>query len=244
MKQNPPSIALVTPVWNDSKRLSIFGAELAMACAKSEPLVQWLIADDGSSEEERAALRLLTDQFRRVFAGVELYLAPRHEGKGGVIRSAWATQPRADWYVFVDADGSVSATDLFQLIQSAVTADQSVIGIRKRTENTQFKASLWRSFFHRGFLLAADLILGLDSEDLQCGAKVIRGDDYRKVERGLREVGFVFDCELLHQLNRAGLTWKEMPVNWIGKNGGTIKPLREAWRMFLGLLRVRANPSR
>jgi len=42
-------IVLVTPVWNDSKRLSEFGPSLAQALAASELPVRWVVADDGSS---------------------------------------------------------------------------------------------------------------------------------------------------------------------------------------------------
>lgn len=232
-------ILLVTPVWNDSSRLAGFGAELAQALTESPLAVRWIIADDGSGPEEPVKLRELQTTFGRAFPQVGLHFAARHLGKGAVVREAWALAPDSGWFAFVDADGSVSPDDLIGLIQTAVLSDTSVLGIRKRTATTRIVESPWRSLFHRGFLHAAHLILGLQCEDPQCGAKVIRGSDYRRVAGRLRENGLAFDSELLGALKRAGAGWLEVPVNWIEKPGGKVRPLRDAWRMLAALLRIR-----
>ena len=44
------------------------------------------------------------------------HFAARHRGKGAVIREAWALDPTAAWLAFADADGSVNASDLLDLI--------------------------------------------------------------------------------------------------------------------------------
>ena len=50
---------LVTPVWKDSARLSVFGRELAEELAKRGSKIRWIIADDGSGEVEVERLGLL-----------------------------------------------------------------------------------------------------------------------------------------------------------------------------------------
>lgn len=232
-------ILLVTPVWKDSARLAVFGKDLADALAATHLPIRWMIADDGSGEDEHARLRELRDGFATVFPGVELHFAARHAGKGSVVREAWALAPEADWLAFVDADGSVSAEDMLGLIGRAVTSGVSVLAIRKRTATTHIEESFVRGLAHRGFLLAARMILGLRCEDPQCGAKVIKGDDYRAIAGNLIEEGFAFDSELLAALNHHGAVWAEVPVTWIQKKGAKVKLWRDAWRMFAALLRIR-----
>ncbi len=235
----PVEILLVTPVWNDSSRLAGFGAELARALAASPLPIRWIIADDGSGPHEHAALTRLRDTFAETFPRVELHFAAAHHGKGSVVREAWALGPDAAWLAFVDADGSVTAEEMIGLIDRAVTSGSSVLGIRKRTATTRLVESPWRSLFHRGFLLAAHLLLDLQCEDPQCGAKVLRGSDCRRVAGGLREHGLAFDSELLCALKRDGASWLEIPVNWVEKPGGKVKPLRDAWIMLAALMRTR-----
>ena len=236
-----PEILLVTPVWNDSRRLTGFGADLAHALAAHPRPIRWVIADDGSGSAERAKLAELQREWLEIFPNVGLHLASAHRGKGAVIREAWNLAPDAAWLSFVDADGSVSAPEFLRLIELAVTAGKSTIAVRKTTATTRVEASLFRSLLHHAFLTVADILLNLRSEDLQCGAKIIRGDDYRKVAGILREDGFAFDSEMLCALHRRGLAWQEVPVTWIGKIGGKVHPLRDGWSMLKALYRVRRN---
>lgn len=232
-------ILIVTPVWNDSTRLAEYGKSLAAAFATSPLELEWMIADDGSGAEEAKRLETLRDEFQKTFPHVRVHLASAHRGKGSIIREAWSQSSTARWLAFTDADGSVTAQDLLGLFESAINAQQSVIGIRKRTRTTHISESLWRSFFHHGYLLVVHLILGLRCEDLQCGAKILRGDDYRHIAHRLEEDGFAFDTELLAMLNRQGFNWLEIPVNWAEKKGGKVRPLVDAWSMFKAVLRIR-----
>ncbi len=243
MPVSSAEILLVTPVWNDSARLSGFGAELAKALAESPLPIHWVIADDGSGAGQHAPLRELTAKFSGVFPRVGLHLAARHSGKGAVVREAWALAPDAAWLAFVDADGSVAPAELLRLIQTAVDSGSSALGIRKRTATTRLEESLWRGLFHRGFLLAARLILGLRCEDPQCGAKVLDGQAYRRLAGGLRENGLAFDSELLWALHRDGTEWSEVPVTWVEKKGGKVNPLLDGGKMLAALLRIRRQSA-
>ncbi len=239
MPENPSQILLVTPVWNDSARLAEFGKSLAKALAGSSLPIHWIIADDGSARSEHTRLTELRASFARVFPYVGLHFAKQHHGKGSVVREAWALAPDAEWLAFVDADGSVTAEDLLALIETALASGSSVMGVRKRTATTRVVESPWRALVHRGFLLAAHLLLDLQCEDPQCGVKILKGRDYRAVAHRLCENGLAFDSELLATLKRGGMDWLDIPVTWTEKKGGKVKPLRDAWGMFAALLRIR-----
>lgn len=241
MPDVPEEILLVVPVWNDSARLAVFGAELAKELAACPLPIRWVIADDGSDAGEAPRLLELRDRFAEVYPRVEVHFAEEHLGKGGVVRNAWKLDPAAAWLAFVDADGSTSAADFLGLVQRAVAEDTSVLGARLRTETTRIEESFIRSITHRGFLLTARLLLGLRCADPQCGAKVFKAADYRRVEPALAEVGFAFDSEMLAALQKDGARWIEVPVNWSEKGGGKIRLFRDAPRMLAALFRIRAN---
>ena len=234
------TIILVTPVWNDSRRLASYGAELAKELAKRDSTIQWVIADDGSEEPgEIPRLQAQLEEYRKTYPHVSLHLASHHNGKGSVVREAWTLSPEADWLSFADADGSVNAQDMLDLIEYAVSAGESTIGVRKTTETTRVQEGLMRGIRHRGFLLAVQLLLGFRTEDTQCGAKVIRGDDFRTVAPRLIELGWAFDAEMLAELNAAGLTWHERPVNWVEKGASRIRPWQDSITMLISLFRIR-----
>jgi len=239
MLRGPDGILLVTPVWHDSARLGPFGRELAEALADSSMPVTWIVADDGSGDAECRRIQALAESYRETFPHVHAHFAETHRGKGAVVREAWSLAPQAAWFAFVDADGSIPAQDLVGLLKVATREGRSVIGIRRRTATTVLEEHPFRAMTHRLFLTLARAMLGLRSHDIQCGAKVIRGEDYRRIAARLEEPGLAFDSELLATLAQSGETWAELPVNWREKSGGRVKPLRHAWRMIGALLRVR-----
>jgi len=233
------TIILVTPVWNDSQRLASYGIDLARELAKRQSNIHWMIADDGSKPEEPPRLQKQLEEYRIIYPHVSLHLATHHNGKGSVIREAWALSPGVDWLAFVDADGSVNAPDMLDLINEAVRSGSSTIGVRKTTETTRVQEGFLRGIRHRGFLLAVRILLGFRTEDTQCGAKVIRGEDYRAISSRLVELGWAFDAEMLAELHAAGRTWRELPVNWVEKGASRIRPWMDSITMLLSLIRIR-----
>lgn len=232
---------LVTPVWKDSARLATFGQKLATELAKRESTIRWIIADDGSGAAEVQQLEELQSGFAKLYPRVRVHPAKDHYGKGSVVREAWALEPEADWLSFVDADGSVSAPDMLDLIEKAQESGRSTLAIRKNTETTKVKEGIFRWIRHHGFLLACRLLLKIRSEDTQCGAKVLDGEAYRRIADNLIEPGLAFDAELLAEMTAAGIEWDEVPVNWVRVGGSRIHAWHDAWEMLLTLFRIRAR---
>jgi hypothetical protein len=238
---NEAIMILVTPVWKDSARLALFGRELADELAKRGSDIRWIIADDGSGTEEVVALERLAEEFGAIYPRVRLHVAEGHRGKGSVVREAWALEPEAEYYGFVDADGSVSASEMLDLIERARRSGSSTIAIRKNTETTKVDEDLLRKLRHHGFLTACHWIVGVKSEDTQCGAKVLKGADYRAIAGRLQENGLAFDAELLAELSAAGFKWDEVPVNWARKGGSRVHPWNDATDMLAALFRIRGR---
>ena len=237
-------ILLVTPVWRDSKRLESFGTDLAHTLADTDHGVRpihWVIADDGSEAEDRDKLKALHQQLMKIYPDVSLHFAEAHRGKGAIVREAWSLDPEAKWLVFVDADGSLSPEELIRLIGAAEDCGQSVMGIRKKTTTTHVVESFPRAIAHRLYILAVKMLVGVRCEDPQCGAKVLLGSDYRKVADNLKEDGLAFDAELLAALAARGCSWNELPVTWIEKDGGKVRPMRDAWGMLAALWKIRVR---
>jgi dolichyl-phosphate beta-glucosyltransferase len=79
--------------------------------------------------------------------------------------------------------------------------------------------------------------------DTQCGFK---GFTARAAETCFpRQTldGFSFDAELLHIAAMQGLRVDEVPVRWLNSPKSRVNPLTDSTRMFLDLLRVRANTA-
>lgn len=234
-------IALVMPVWNDSARLAKFGPKLAAALQESTRPVRWIVADDGSTDIEKAKVKALVESFRVSYPSVEAMFFDQRSCKGGAVYSAWDACPEATWLAFVDCDGAVSAHSMVCLMEKAASlgAESGCIGVRHDSEETPLQRPLGRLISFYIFSTLVHVLTGVRFEDTQCGAKVIPAKGYRHIAGRLKERGFIFDVELLLALGKAGYQIKEQRIPWSEVPGGKVNPLRDAWTMIGGLLRIR-----
>ncbi|MDG1242726.1 MAG: glycosyltransferase [Opitutae bacterium] len=241
MPLSEKQIVLVTPVWNDCKRLELFGPKLAQALSKSDLTVRWIVADDGSSKLEQAKITALVECLSVVYADVEVMLFAERSRKGGAIYQAWSACPDADLLAFVDADGAVDAPSTLRLLRHACQCDPNVgvVGVRHNAVDTPVQRPWQRLLCFRMFTKLVRGLVGIEFEDTQCGAKVIPAAAYRALSTQLVERGFVFDVELLVALEAQGSRIEELRIPWREMPGGRVKPLRDAWGMIAGLLRIR-----
>lgn len=235
------NILLVTPVWNDSQRLEVFGMELANALNGSGLSVHWVIADDGSSSREQSALKKLLIRFKKRYADVELIRVETRSRKGGAIYAAWDRYLEADWLAFVDADGAIGASTVVSFLKSSIDAGGACVAIRCREGAIQVERSPMRWLSFKCFNALVRMICKCSFHDTQCGLKVVPSRGYRLVRGRLSERGYVFDVELLVALSACGVTIRECPIPWVEKPGSKIKILRDGPTMLAGLLRIRSR---
>lgn len=239
-----PKYVLVTPVWNDSNRLKIFGGQLAEALCDAGMDIQWVIADDGSTTQEKELLKQLSNTFSKIYPNVELMHNAERSRKGGAIRAGWDAFSSADYYCFVDGDGAINADVMLGLMRNAGegSSGTSVVGIRQKgSMGNEVKRTWLRNVLFRAFSMLMRGLLKEPWRDTQCGAKVIHGDAYRSIRDSLVETGFVFDAELLSHLSHSGKKVKEVPIPWREVPGSKLSLLTDSWRILLGLVRIRSR---
>ncbi|MEM7792207.1 MAG: glycosyltransferase [Verrucomicrobiota bacterium] len=234
-------IGLVTPVWNDSTRLEVFGFHLAEALKKCGLSIKWLVSDDGSSDKEKVRLKMLVERLSKIYPEIDLVLCNVRSRKGGAVYQGWDTLEDADYLAFVDADGAIDPDSTIDLVERALSLgkEAAVVGIRQGDTNRQVTRSAPRAISFRVFRGAVNSLLGVDFTDSQCGIKIIPGDTYRELRSRLPETGLAFDVELLLALRGYGIQLHEFPIPWKEVSGGKVNPFRDAWLMLAALLRIR-----
>lgn len=222
-------------------RLGQFAPTLANALAASGLPVKWVIADDGSSAEEARRLGDMITPLKSAYACIELMHCSQRFRKGGAIYEAWNEDDAAAWFAFVDADGAIDAATVVQLLKQALLSNDKlgIIGVRSNTEHAPAHRPLSRAISFKLFTFLVHWLTGLKYSDTQCGVKIVPAIAYRSIGNRLLERGFVFDVELLLAMETSGCDVKEVPIPWAEIPDGKVRPLRDAWAMLGGLLRIR-----
>ncbi len=96
-----------------------------------------------------------------------------------------------------------------------------------------------RHLLGRVYATLVSSLLQIPIYDSQCGFKLIPGSAWEKVRQKLQIGGFAFDVELLVALLDSGIKVTELPIDWHETPGGKVHLIRDSYRMYRDVLRVR-----
>lgn len=244
------SLHLVIPCFQESQRIAPFLRDLK-AVFGTDCQTKIMLVEDGSGAAEQARfVSVVESTIRDCPLFTPPLLLPENLGKGGAVYAGWAQHDDADWLAFVDADGSCSASETKRLIELAQRSSSLYAGkgsppalfasrvkILGRQVDRQFK----RHLMGRIYATLVSELLHIPVYDSQCGLKLVPRAAFEKISNRLSIKGFAFDADLLVNLLDAGQDVVEVPIDWHETPGGKIQLIRDSWRMFRDVLRIRGN---
>ncbi len=171
---------------------------------------------------------------------VRLLQNERNMGKGYAVRRGMLAA-RSEWVLFTDADLSAPIEELERLWQAVQgQAADGAIGSRALDRSLiEIHQSWFREQAGRVFNLAVRLLTGLPFYDTQCGFKLFSQRLVEDVFPRQKLHGFGFDVEVLFLARKLGYRVIEVPVRWRHSQGTKVRVLRDAFRMFWDLVRIR-----
>lgn len=230
---------LVIPCYCEQKRLPKFLPELCQRIDASGSEIDIQLVDDGSPEEEQAALKGIAFDARMRFPFVHPpRLLPQNLGKGGAIRAAWDKADGYDILAFVDADGAASAKETVRFLKTVGSdgnAKRIHIAIRQAKGNRNLQRTLSRKMIAKGFNTLINKRYDIQVTDTQCGLKALPRAFYQNTRDTLRQNGYAFDLELLLAAKNQGLEISTLPIDWREIPGSTTN-MRHALAFLLQIL--------
>lgn len=139
--------------------------------------------------------------------------------------------------LFMDADFSVSITELDKFINENKLIGDILIGNRRSNESVNNGTPFIRKLVGSAYLVTMRLVLGFKLSDTQCGFKIFRKDDYLKIG-GVEFNNFSFDIELLYKLSKIRKII-EIPVNYNHNSDSKVSIINDSLAMFVDLIRLR-----
>jgi len=240
---------IAIPCFQESARLPPFLDSLCRELEKAAFQASIVVVDDGSGSVEAARTRAIINEFQKKYARLiaEPVFLTGNRGKGGAVYAGWAAcladAGAEDLLCFVDADGSVPASEVSRLI-GRLLADEdqkwdALFGSRVKALGYHVSRVAARHYVGRVFATLTTLVTGIEVYDSQCGLKVIRRAAFEAIQKDLREMRFVFDVELTSLLLEGGFRIREIPIDWQEVPGSKVRMFRDSIRMFVGLLRIK-----
>jgi putative flippase GtrA len=226
-------LSVVVPAFREAERIGSTVAEIRSQLAELDRAgeLEIVVVDDGSSDgTAEAAVAGGADQ---------VVVQPQNRGKGAAVRAGvMASTGRT--VAFTDADLAYAPHQLMRFLDAIESGFDVAIGNRHHEQtDTLTGTSALRSFGSRGVNMATTLLLLGNYRDTQCGCKAFRSDAARAVVEVGTVDGFAFDIEILHLVERYGLTMTELPVEVVNSETSTVRALRDGIGVVVDIVKIR-----
>jgi len=210
-------VVMVVPTYNEADNLGWLVGRLRAA----EPEVDVLVVDDNSPDGTGA----MADELASADPAVHVLHRPGKGGLGAAYLAgfAWAIEAGYDVIGEMDADGSHQPEQLDRLLTALQSADL-VIGSRWIPGGSVVNWPRRRELLSRGGNLYVRLLLGIAIRDATAGFRVFRRTALEKIDlASVESTGYVFQTDLVTRCLRAGLTVREVPIEFIERVRGDSK---------------------
>jgi len=235
--EHPPAWSIVIPAFNEETRLPVYLKHIWEFVKAEDRRFEIIVADDGSTDATAPIVRRMMTSWE----GLRLEQLPVNRGKGAAVRQGiLVAQGRR--ILFTDADGSTPIRELYRLEEAINQGADLAIGSReKHSEETRVEALAARRLIGRSFHFLLSLIGVRGIKDTQCGFKAFRYDVAQTLFQASSIDGFGFDVEILLLARTLKYRIAEVPVNWSHVEGSKVSLIRDAPRMAMDVIRVRAK---
>jgi glycosyltransferase involved in cell wall biosynthesis/O-antigen/teichoic acid export membrane protein len=218
-------LTLVVPFYNPGPRLVSHLQEIVDVLSSSNLTYEIIAVSDGSTDEsDILASRFEADNF-------VLVRLDRNRGKGAALHAGLSIG-RGEYLGFIDGDGDLPASLLYNLIGILNTEQPEIIYGSKRHPRAEVVYPPLRRLYSWGYQQLNRVLFKLPVRDTQTGVKVFRRDVLVAVLPRMVEKRFAFDLELFVVARQQGFrNFVEMPVI-IGQRFGSTISVRSAFDML------------
>jgi glycosyltransferase involved in cell wall biosynthesis len=192
-----PEIWVVIPLYNEASVIAEVIAGLR------ESFAHIVCVDDGSTDGSAA----IAEE-----AGARVLRHPLNLGQGAALQTGVSyarEQPSCRYIVTFDADGQHRVVDAVAMVELARSDDAAIVfGSRFLDDRTNPGAL--KKFVLKTAVVVTNWTTGLRLTDAHNGLRVIRVDAARGIH--LQQDRMAHASEIVLQLRRTGLPWREFPV--------------------------------
>lgn len=233
-------LSVVIPAYNEQERIADSLYRVKDYLREQPYRSEIIIVDDGSAD--------LTTE---VVKTIDIYEQEIHEQKPSAIMenvknvgkgfsiARGLLKARGRIVLFTDADLSTPIEEVEKLLPHFEGGAAMVIGSRKTADAIVEKKPLLRRLMSKTLNALVQLFAVPGIADTQCGFKAYRREAAHRLATLQRIYGFAFDMEHLYIARRLGLRIKEVGVRWTHCEGSKVHPIRDSYRMFRDMLKIR-----
>jgi dolichol-phosphate mannosyltransferase len=210
-------VVMVVPTYNEAENIAWIVGRLRAA----QPDLDVLVVDDGSPDGTGA----IADELAAEDPAVRVVHRPAKAGLGAAYLHGFRVALEAGYDVIgeMDADGSHQPEQLDRLLAALADADL-VIGSRWVPGGSVVNWPVRRELLSRGGNLYVRMLLGVRVHDATAGFRLFRRTALEKIDlAAVQSTGYVFQTDMVARVLAAGMTVREVPIEFVERVRGDSK---------------------
>jgi dolichyl-phosphate beta-glucosyltransferase len=229
-----PLLTLIIPAYNEERRLPRSLDQITEFVRQQSDPMEVIIVENGSSDR--------TTEIAEDYASRHPFVRVLHssKGKGAAVRVGMM-EGKGKYLFICDSDLSMPITEVRKFLPPVSRDYDVAIASREGPGAHRYGEPAYRHLMGRVFNFIVRVLAVPGFQDTQCGFKSFRDDVGKEVFADLTMTGWVFDVEALFIALRRGYHVTAVPIDWYFDADSRIEPLRDTWRMFRDVLRIRVN---
>ena len=242
MAEKNPLISIIIPAFNEADRVGNSLEKLTTFLNTRDEEFEVIVVDDASTDNTKAIAESFKDKIENLWV-LRLEESP-YAGKGLAVNKG-VLAAKGDIVLFTDADFSTPIEEIDKLLEKINSGFDIAIGSRAADRSTvKKKQHILRELMGKTFNILVRTLTVKGIFDTQCGFKAFRVGTTRQLFENQKIFDFGFDVEILFLAQRQGLKIAEVPVLWFNDQRSTVHPIKDSYRMFLDLLKIRMYYAR
>jgi glycosyltransferase involved in cell wall biosynthesis len=229
-----PFLSIIIPARNEEQRLSCTLEQIIKFLDQQKFKAEVIVVVNASTDRTLE----IAEEFRLRYPLINV-ISERLPGKGRAVRRGMLAA-RGAYRFFADADLSMPVNEVRRFISPEIDAP-IVIASREAPGAVRYGEPSHRHITGRIFNRLIRFLVLPRLQDTQCGFKMFRADVAEDLFSRQTLTGWSFDVELLYIAGLRGYSIIELPIPWHYNSENKIKILKESWRMFFDLFKIRRN---
>lgn len=232
-----PLLSIIIPAYNEEQRLPRSLDQIVSWMQTVSYSVEVLVVENSSQDRTTAVAEAYASQHSNIRV---LHSA---KGKGVAVREG-IMRGQGEYFFICDADLSMPIAEVEKFLPPQLLAADVVIGSREAPGAVRYDEPEYRHIMGRVFNLIVRVLAIPGFHDTQCGFKLFQRDWARSVFARQTIDGWSFDVEALYIAIKDGARVAEVPIHWYFDDDSRVDPIRDTWKMFWDVFRIRLNDWR
>ncbi|MCM8808903.1 MAG: glycosyltransferase family 2 protein [Candidatus Omnitrophica bacterium] len=228
-------ISIVIPAYNEEKRILKTIERIYKYFKNKNYDFEIIVVDDGSKDKTFE----IVEKFAKNKKEIIILKHPKNLGKGAAVRTG-VLSASGNFILFTDADLSTPIEEFEKLKEKIENGYDIAIGSRGlKDSKIVIPQPFYRRIIGKIFPILVRLIVIKDFKDTQCGFKLFKKEQGKKIFSQLKTGGFAFDVEVLAKAKKEGYKIAEVGIVWYNSPRSSVRILKDSFRMFFSLLKIK-----